>query len=267
MSVLLEPFMLRALAAGLLLAVVAAPLGCVVVWQRMAYFGETVAQASLIGVALSLAFGINLTLAVAVVAVVVAGLILLLGRQKATPIDAILGLTHHGFFAVGIIATALLKGPSVDFAGYLFGDIFAVSPADLAWLAGGAGVVALAMWRLWPALLRLSLDAELAAAEGVDVERTRTAFTLALALAIAVAMKIVGILLVIAFLVVPAVAARPFAATPERMVALAACVAATGVVGGIGLSTRIDVPGGPAIVLVMAVLAAASLARSAYRPG
>ncbi|MBK9080294.1 MAG: metal ABC transporter permease, partial [Hyphomicrobium sp.] len=107
---------------------------------------------------------------------------------------SILGLTHHGAFAVGIIATAMLRGPSVDFASYLFGDIFAVTPADLAWLAGGGAVVAIAMWRLWPSLLRVSLDEDLAAAEGVDVGRTRTAFTLALALAIAVAMKIVGIL-------------------------------------------------------------------------
>lgn len=263
----LEPFLLRALVAGLLLALVAAPLGCVVVWQRMAYFGETVAQASLMGVALSLLFGINLTLAVAVVAVLVAGLILLLSRQRATPVDSILGLTHHGAFAVGIIATALVKGPSVDFASYLFGDIFAVGQGDLAWLAAGAALVAVAMRWLWPDLVRLSLDAELAAAEGVDVERTRTAFTFVLALAIAVAMKIVGILLVIAFLIVPAVAARPFAATPERMVALAAAVAGLGVVGGIGLSTRIDVPGGPAIVLVMAALAALSLASGARRAG
>lgn len=261
----LEPFLLRGLAAGLLLALVAAPLGCVVVWQRMAYFGETVAQASLVGVALSLLLGIDTTLAVAVVALLVAALILLLGRQTVTPMDSILGLTHHGAFAVGIIATAMLKGPSVDFASYLFGDIFAVTPADLVWLAGGGAVVAVAMWRLWPSLLRVSLDEDLAAAEGVDVGRTRTAFTLALALAIAVAMKIVGILLVIAFLVVPAVAARPFASTPERMVALAAAVACLGVLGGIGLSTRIDVPGGPAVVLVMAILAALSLAFSARR--
>ncbi len=261
----LEPFLLRALAAGLMLALVAAPLGCVVVWQRMSYFGEAVAQASLLGVALALLLGINMTLAVAAVALLVAAIILLLGRQTSAPMDAILGLTHHGALALGVIATALLKGPSVDLVGYLFGDIFAVSRTDLGWVATGSAVVGLALWRLWPSLLRISLSEELAAAEGVAVERVRTVFTLLLALAIAVAMKVVGILLVIAFLIVPAVAARPFAATPERMVALAALVAALGVVGGIGLSSAYDAPGGPSVVLVMSALAVAALAFGARR--
>ena len=262
---MIEPFILRAVVAALILAVVAAPLGCVVVWQRMAYFGETVAQASLIGVALGLSFNVNLTLAVALVAVAVAGVIILLGRQKTTPIDSILGLLHHGALALGVIATALLKGPSVDLVGYLFGDVFAVTPSDLWWVAGGGALVLAALAWLWPSLIRMGVHAELAEAEGVPTERARVLFTLLLALTIAVAMKIVGILLVIAFLIVPAVAARPLSATPERMAILTALVAAVSVVAGIGASATWDTPGGPSIVLVMAVLAGLSLAFAAWR--
>ena len=263
----MEPFLLRGLAAALGLAVVAAPLGCVVVWSRMAYFGETVAQASLLGVALGLALHVDVTLAVFAVALAMAGLLIVLGRQKVLPIDALLGLLHHGALAAGVIATALLRGPSVDLMGYLFGDIFAVSRDDVIWVYAGGAVVLLATAWLWPSLLRLAVHEELAAAEGVDKERVRAAFMLLLALTIAVGIKIVGVLLVIAFLIVPVVAARPFAGTPERMVLLTALVAMASVLVGFWASITYDAPGGPAIVLAMASLAGLSLTRAIARRG
>jgi zinc transport system permease protein len=100
---------------------------------------------------------------------------------------------------------------------------------------------------------------DLAAAEGIDRRRVRAIFTILLAVTIAVAMKIVGVLLIMAFLVVPAVAARPLAGTPERMVVLTALVASVGVVLGLILSATIDAPGGPSVVIVMSIAAAASL--------
>ena len=158
-----------------------------------------------------------------------------------------------------------MKGPPVDLIGYLFGDVFAVTPSDLCWVAGGGALVLAALAWLWPPLIRMGVHEELAEAEGVPTERARVLFTLLLALTIAVAMKIVGILLVIAFLIVPAVAARPLSATPERMAILTALVAAVSVVAGIGASATWDTPGGPSIVLVMAVLAGLSLAFAAWR--
>ncbi len=262
-----EPFLVRALVAGLGLAVVAAPLGCFVVWQRMAYFGETVAQASLIGVALGLALQLDLTLAVLAVAVAVAFLLIWFGRQQVVALDSILGLLHHAALAAGVIATSMIKGPPVDLLGFLFGDVFAVTSADIAWiLAGGVAVLAVVAW-LWQPLLRLAVHEDLAAAEGVDRQRMRTIFIVLLAVTIAVAMKIVGILLVMAFLVVPAVAARPFAGTPERMVVLTALVASLSVIAGLWLSATFDSPGGPSIVIVMALAAAVSLSAAALGRG
>lgn len=256
---MIEPFMLRALAAAIGLALVAAPLGSLVVWQRMAYFGETMAQASLLGVALSLALDQSLTLSVLVVASLVALLILLLSEQRVLPLDSILGLLHHGSLAAGIIATAAFAGPSVDLLGYLFGDIFAVTETDLYWVWGGGALVLAVLWRIWPPLLRLAVHHELAVAEGVPARQVKAVFMLLLAVTIAIAIKIIGALLVIAFLIVPAAAARPFASTPERMALLAAAVAMVGVLFGLELSVRSDAPGGPAIVLVLAILALASL--------
>ncbi len=260
---MIEPFLLRALAAGIGLAILAAPLGAVLVWNRMAYFGETVAQASLVGVALGLLMGIDVTASVLMTTLAVAALLIVLGRQKLVPLDAILGLTHHGTLALGVIATTLLAGPSVDLMGYLFGDVFAVTNSDL-WLiyAGGAVVLGVMAW-LWQPLLRLAVHEELASAEGVPGPWVRGAFVVLLALTIAVAIKIVGVLLAIAFLIVPVVAARPFSGTPERLVLFAGFCGVLSVCLGLALSANLDAPGGPSIVLCMAILAGLSLAVSA----
>ena len=262
-----EPFVWRALLAGLGLAIVAAPLGCVVVWRRMSYVGETLSQSALLGVALGLAFQVNLTLAVVIAAVAAAGLLTALSGQKLVPLDAALGLTHHASLALGVVAIALAKGPGIDLMSYLFGDVFAVTTTDLYWIYGGGALVLCAALYLWKPLVRLSLHEDLATAEGLNPARTKAAFDILLAVVIAVAMKIVGVLLVMAFLVVPAVAARPFAATPGRMAVLAAILAAIGVVIGLWISLSSDAPGGPSIVIAMCLIAAISLVAGSRRQG
>ncbi len=257
----LEPFFIRALAAGAALAVVSAPLGCIVVWRRMAYVGETLAQASLLGVALGLALQIDLTLAVILAAVAAALILIASGQQRLLAMDSVLGLMHHATLALGIIAISLLKGPAVDLMSFLFGDVFAVTAADLLWVMIGGTVVIGVMVILWKPLLRLSLDPDLAAAEGVN-PLARAAFDILLAVTIAVAMKIVGVLLVMAFLIVPAAAARPLARTPEAMVGIAAVIGVAGVGLGLTASLLHDTPGGPSIVLAMTALALLSLLAS-----
>ena len=255
----IDPFLLRAFAAGLMLAIVAAPLGCLVVWQRMSYFGETIANASLIGVALALLLKVDLTLGAVVAALAVAGLLIALSRQREVPMDAVLGLTAHGALAVGFILATRAGGASVDLLGFLFGDIFAIGTSDLAWVALGGAVVLAALAWMWRPLLAIAVHDEIAAAEGLSRERTRAIFIVLLAVAIAAAIKLVGILLAIAFLVMPAIAARRFAGTPEAMVAIAAVIGCVGVCAGLSLSLMADTPGGPSVVVVLAVVALASL--------
>lgn len=262
---MIEPFLVRALVAAIGLAVIAAPLGCFVVWNRMSYFGETIAQASLLGVALALMLATDLNVTVVVVAVIVALAVIILSRQQIVPIDSVLGLTHHGTLALGVILIAGLQSQSIDLMGYLFGDIFAVSTSDLWWIALIGLVVALVMAFYWQPLLRLSVHDDLARAEGVPSIAIRTLFTVMLAVIIALTIKIVGVLLAIAFLIVPAVAARPLASNPERMVLASAVIGCVSVLLGIFLSAKTDAPGGPAIVVVMTVLAALSLLLAARR--
>jgi zinc transport system permease protein len=254
-----EPFLMRALLAGLGLAVIAGPLGCFVVWRRMAYYGETVAQAGLIGIALGLAFSLDLTASVFGVTLAVSSLLVLLSRQQLVPFDSLLGLLAHAALAIGVILASLVHGPQLDFMAFLFGDIFAVSSGDLRWVYLGGAAALAALVFVWRPLLALSVHEDLAAAEGVAIERTKLIFVLVLALVVALAIKIVGVLLTIAFLIMPAAAARPLAETPEQMAVIAAILGMLAVAAGLFLSITLDTPGGPSIVLMLAVFFAASI--------
>jgi zinc transport system permease protein len=260
-----EPFLLRALLAGLGLAVIAAPLGCFVVWRRMAYFGETVAQAGLIGIALGLAFSLNLMASVLLVTLAVSVLLVALGRQRLVPFDTLLGLLAHAALALGVIAAALVRGPQVDLMAFLFGDIFAITNADLRWIFLGGGTALAALLAMWRPLLRISLHEDLAAAEGTATEYVKVAFVVVLAIIVAIAIKIVGVLLTIAFLIMPAAAARPLAETPEQMAVFAAIFAMLSVAVGLFLSLSLDTPGGPSIVLVLTAVFALAISPSILR--
>ncbi len=262
---MIEPFLFRALAASLALGVVAAPLGCLVVWRRMSYFGSTVAHAGLLGVALGIALGIDLTLGVILVALAIGGVLVVLSRQRVLPADSLLGILSHAALAGGLVAAAKLAGQRLDLMGYLFGDILAVTRTDLYWIIGGGAVVLGLVAGLWRTLVAVAVHEELAAAEGFDTRKAEAALVMILAFTIAVAMKIVGVLLIIAFLIMPAAAARPFSATPEIMVGLAAVIGAVGSAAGLMLSASIDIPTGPAIVLVLSAFCLAALGWSVVR--
>ena len=262
---LLDDFLARALLAGIGVALAAGPLGCFVVWRRMAYFGDATAHAALLGVALALATALPVVAGVALAALAMAlAVSLASGRSHAA--DTILGVASHAALAAGLVALSFMPGVRVDLLGYLFGDILAVTRGDLAVIfAGAAAIVALLAWR-WQGLLLATLNEDLAAAAGVDPRRERLILTLALALLVAVALKVVGVLLVTAMLIVPAAAARSFARTPEAMAAGAVAVGIAAAVAGLAGAWQFDTPAGPSIV-VAAVLALVLLNAVARRPG
>jgi zinc transport system permease protein len=176
-----------------------------------------------------------------------------------------LGLLAHAALAAGVIAASLVRGPQLDLMAFLFGDIFAVTAADLRWVFGGGAVALAVLLLLWRPLLALCVHEDLAAAEGVATERVKLAFVLVLALVVAIAIKIVGVLLAIAFLIMPAAAARPLSETPEQMALFSAIFAALSVAFGLFLSVSFDTPGGPSIVLVLALFFAAAIVPAVLR--
>lgn len=260
-----DSFLARAILAGLGVAALAAPLGCFVVWRRMAYFGETIAYGGLLGVALGFTLGVDLTASILVMALAAAGLLTALGRQRDLPTDTLLGIVAHGALAFGLIIASLGAGARFDLMSYLFGDILAVSQGDLAWIGVGVAVGWAVMIGLWRPLLAVTVHEELAVAEGAPAAVVNVAFMLLLAVTVALGMKIVGVVLITSLLVIPAAVARPFAATPEQMALGAGAVAVAGVLGGLQTALWFDAPAGPAIIATLSVLFAASLAARIVR--
>jgi len=256
---MLDDFFTRALVAGIGLALVTGPLGCFVVWRRMAYFGDTMAHSALLGVALGFLFEIDLTIGVFVVAALASLVLLALERRGGLSVDALLGILSHGALSVGLVALAFMTWVRVDLLGFLFGDILAVSRLDIVLIWGGGALVLALLALLWRPLLAASVDEELAAAEGLAPARTRLVFMLMIALVVAIAMKIVGVLLITALMIIPAATARRFAATPEMMALLAALAGVLAVIGGLYGSLRFDTPSGPSIVVAALILFLASL--------
>lgn len=260
----MDDFLLRALAAGIGVAVVAGPLGCFVVWRRMAYFGDTLAHGALLGVALGLATELGATAGIIVVCGVLAA-VLSLHQQRRFGSDTMLGILSHSALAAGLVALAFLTSVRVDLMTYLFGDILAVGWWDLVWIFGGGAMVLGMLALLWRPLLHMTISEELAAVEGEPVARVRLGFMLLMAVVVAVAMKIVGVLLITAMLIIPAATARRFAATPEAMAVLASLFGAAAVAGGLAGSFVLDSPSGPSIVVAAAILFLTVLAIPAGR--
>jgi zinc transport system permease protein len=250
---MLDDFMMRATLAGIGVALAAAPLGCFVVWRRMAYFGDATAHAAILGVALSLALSISVFAGAMVIALLMALTVnLLTGRGYA--MDTLLGVLAHSALAFGLVAVSFISGIRIDLMAYLFGDILAVSRFDLAVIWGGAAlVVALIGWR-WSALLTATLNEDLAYASGIDPKREQLVLTLALAITVAVAIKVVGVLLIAAMLIIPAAAARPLSRTPESMALVAAGIGSISALAGLRAAYIFDTPAGPSIVCVAAVI-------------
>ena len=259
MSGLLDDFLVRALLAGVGVALVAGPLGCFVVWRRMAYFGDTMAHAALLGVTLGLALAVPFHIGVLAVTIAIAGALVLLERLRTIPSDTLLGILSHASLSVGLVAVGFMSWLRVDLMAYLFGDVLAVSRTDLAVVYGGGALVLGVLAFVWRDLLAATVDADVARAEGVRVERARLLFMLMMAAVIALAMKIVGVLLITSLLIIPAATARRFARTPEAMAVGAAIVGVLAVAGGLAGSVVGDTPSGPSIVVAALVLFLASL--------
>jgi zinc transport system permease protein len=261
----IEDFLLRAFLAGLGVVLLAGPLGCFIVWRRMAYFGDSLAHNALLGIALGLLLGIDLSVGVLVGSAMLAAFLLVMQQQKQFASDTLLGLMAHAGLAFGLVVLSFFETLRVDLLSYLFGDILAASPTDLVWIYISAFVGLIVLVAIWRPLLAITVHEDLARAEGVALWPTRLAFILLIAIVISIAMKVVGILLITALLIIPAATARRFAETPEQMAVLAVVAGALAVVFGLAGSVVWDTPSGPSVVVAAFLGFLVSLAAGGMR--
>ena len=263
---MLDDFLVRAALAGIGVAVAAGPLGSMVVWRKMAYFGDATSHAAILGVALALAMDVPIGMGTLFVALLMAAIVSTLAA-RGWAMDTTLGVLAHSALALGLVAVSFVPGARMDLSAYLFGDILAVSRGDLLFIWGGAlAVVGLLIWR-WQGLLTATLNEDLAHASGINPDRERLILTLALALTVAVALKVVGALLIAAMLIIPAAAARGLARSPEAMAIFASAIGVAATLGGLFASLTLDTPAGASIVVVAAAVFSVSALVGQMRRG
>ena len=247
-------FLLPALIAGIGIALLAGPLGSFVVWRKMAYFGDTLSHASLLGIALGFLFNIDLNLALVICCLVLAVILVTLQKQRYVATDTLLGILAHSALSLGLVAVSFLDNVRIDLMAYLFGDLLAVTTADLMWIYGGGAIVLALLIYLWRPLLSMTISEEMAQVEGVNVDLMRLLLMLMVGMVIAVAMKFVGALIITSLLIIPAATARRFANSPEAMAVIASIIGSISVVIGLAMSWHYDTPAGPSVVVSAAAL-------------
>ncbi len=250
----MDDFFIRALVGGLVVALIAGPFGCLLTWRRMAFMGETIAHSSLLGVVLGIVLGIIPQYSILILALVMASILYVLDKSQMQERDVTLSVIAHGALAVGLFFISFLPNVRIDLNAYLFGNILTIDDTDL-WIIfiGGSGIFMLLLF-YWRSLIALTISPDLARVEKLAKPYSEFIFTLLIAVLIAIAMKITGLLLVSAILIIPAAAARPLSSNPEKMAVLASVIAMISVGGGLYISLMADVAANAAIIMVALII-------------
>jgi len=254
-----DDFFIRALIAGIGVAIVAGPLGCFVIWRRLSYFGDTLSHSALLGVTLAYSFSINISLSVFIVSGIIALLLLNLQKRTKLPGDALLGLLAHSTLAVGLVIIGFLSFIRFDLMGLLFGDILAVTTQDIISIWLGGFLILGILYFIWKSLFASTVNYDLAAAEGMRPDVSNVIFTLLLAGVIAISIKMIGVLLITGLLLIPSAMARNLSNNPQQMVVFSIFGGILSVIIGLFSSLEFNTASGPTIIMAALVFFILSL--------
>ena len=245
---MIDDFFIRALIAGVGIALVTGPLGCFVIWRRLSFFGDTLSHAALLGVTFSISFDVNISLSVFIVSSIVALILIRLQKNTNLAGDALLGLLAHSSLAIGLVVLGFLSFIRFDIMGLLFGDILSVTLSDLLIIWIGGAVIILILSLIWKPLFASTVNYEIAEAEGLSPEKYNILFTILMAAIIAISIKMVGLLLITGMMIIPAAAARNLSNSPKQMVVISIIFGLLSVLIGLYASLELNTPSGPSII-------------------
>ena len=245
---MLDDFFIRALLAGIGVALVTGPLGCFVVWRRLSYFGDTLSHSALLGVTLAYSLEFNIAFSVFIISALIALILINLQKRTNLPGDALLGLLAHSSLAVGLVVIGFLSFIRFDIMGLLFGDILAVNVNDIITIWIGGAIILLVLKLIWKSLFASTVNYELAEAEGLDPDKAKAIFTILMAAIIAISIKMVGLLLITGMLIIPAAMARNISNSPKQMILFSVIGGLLSVVMGLFTSLEFNTASGPSII-------------------
>ena len=256
----LDDFLLRSVVAGLIMVTIAAPMGCLMVWQRLAFLSDTLGHAAVLGVGLGLMLSVVPIFGVLAVALLIVFSLSRVSSFNSALSETTLAIISHTGLAGGIILVGMLPSQTVNLEAILFGDLLATTRTDLLSLLVTTVVLLILLAHHWRSFVAVSVSREIAQAEGIEVRKVQFLMYTMIALLVAVMMKVMGVLLIAAMLVIPTTSARLFSRSPEQMVALSALYGLGALAGGIGSSYQFDWQTGPAIVVSATLLLLVTLA-------
>lgn len=238
---------------GSLLPFLTAPLGCLMLWRRMAFFADTMAHGTLLGVAVAAFLHLPLWLGVIAVALLLVTTLTFLADRRL-PTDALLALCSATLLCSGLLMIQQVPSLRSSMMSYLFGDLLAVSWQLLPLFALTIVLTVIVLWRIWRTQLKLAIAEDIARSEGINAHLQRLIFMLILAIFTVLALKVVGSLLMGALLVIPALTARLMARSPQQMVMAAFIITEFCVAAGLWGSAWLDLATGLSIVLCMGIV-------------
>ena len=245
---MLDDFFIRALLAGIGVAIVTGPLGCFVIWRRLSYFGDTLSHSALLGVTMAYSFDLNIAFSVFIISSVLALILIQLQKKTNLPGDALLGLLAHSSLAVGLVVIGFLTFIRFVIMGLLFGDILAVTTNDILTIWIGGALILIILKLIWKPLFASTVNYELAQAEGLNPDRAKAIFTILMAGIIAISIKMVGLLLITGMLIIPAAMARNISDSPTKMVLFSIIGGLLSVIIGLFSSLEFNTSSGPSII-------------------
>ena len=243
------PFMQRAFGVGVLLGALLACLGVFVVLRRMAFFGDGIAHASLAGVAAGVLAGVNPLIPALVVSVLFAIGMFFLEKKARLASDTVIGIIFTSGMALGVLLMSRKAGYQPELIGYLFGNILAIRPSDLPPIFVLGLAIGFFLVCQWRRITLVAVDREMAYLAGVDPDRIQLLMYGVLAISVVLGIKILGVVLVSALLVIPVSVAKLISRSFQRLVLWSVAVSELIVAAGLVLAYFFDLPAGAVIVL------------------
>ncbi len=255
---MLESILVSALFAGIGIAIIAGVMGCFVVWRNMAYFGDSLAHSSLLGIALGLICSIGANIGILLVCLIFALVLVFLQQKRILATDTLLGILSHSALSIGMVVISLLE-IRFNLHSYLFGDILTVMVNEIYWIYGGGLIVLLLIFLNWNSLILMTINEDLAKSEKIKTFKLQLLLMALMAIFVVISIRVVGLLLVTSMLIIPAASARQIAKSPESMVVISVIIAILSLVIGILISFKLDTPSGPSVVVSSSIIFVLSL--------
>ena len=250
LSLLSEPFMQRALLGGMLTGALGGVLGSFAVLRQLSFFSDALGHSSLLGITLGILLGVNPTLVLIPFAVLFALLVSQLVERSALPTDALLHIVYSSSLAIAILALSRVETYRGGIQQLLFGDILGISRLDVIVIAAFLVASVIYLGLSMRAQVLLTLNQDLAGAMGVHTRWHGLAFVILLAVVVAISIKAVGVLLISAFVVIPACAGRLLSRSFPVYVMISSAIGGGCALLGLFFSGLTNLPSGPSVVMV-----------------